>query len=110
MDERVSAARSYYRSLDEHDYETLRSVLTPAFVHRRPDMTIDGREEFVHFMREERPQSDTSHPIDVVYESGGAIAVEGRLLSADGSRITAFVDIHDFEDGRINEITTYTTP
>lgn len=110
MDDRAATARAYYRSLDEHDYETLASILTPAFVHRRPDMTIDGRAEFVQFMREERPQTDTSHPIDAIYEHEDGLAVEGQLLSSDGGQITGFVDVLAFEDGRIAEITTYTTP
>lgn len=110
MDDRASTARSYYRSLDGHDYETLRSVLSPEFVHRRPDMTIDGRAEFVQFMREERPQTDTSHPIDAIYESGDALAVEGRLLSPEGNRITRFVDVLSFDGKRIESITTYTAP
>ncbi|QCC51012.1 nuclear transport factor 2 family protein [Halapricum salinum] len=110
MDERAATARTYYRSLDEHDYETLESILTPDFVHRRPDMTIDGRAEFVQFMREERPQSDTSHPIDAIYEQADGLAVEGRLLSAGGKQITAFVDVMTFAEGDISAITTYTTP
>jgi len=110
MDERAATARTYYRSLDEHDYETLAAILRPEFVHRRPDMTIDGRAEFVQFMREERPQTDTRHPIDAIYEHADGLAVEGRLLSSEGSRITAFVDVMTFDGGEIAEITTYTTP
>ncbi|MFB6189582.1 MAG: nuclear transport factor 2 family protein [Halapricum sp.] len=110
MDEREATARAYYRALDDHDYETLRSVVTDSFVHERPDMTIEGRDAFVQFMREERPQTETSHPIDAIYETTGALAVEGRLLSAEGNRITAFVDIMSFEGERIDRITTYTTP
>lgn len=110
MDDRVATARAYYRSLDEHDYETLESILTPAFVHRRPDTTIEGRADFVQFMREERPQSDTSHPIDAIYEHADGLAVEGRLLSAAGNQITAFVDVMAFDGGEIAAITTYTTP
>lgn len=110
MDDRVETARTYYRSLDEHDYETLRSVLTDSFVHERPDMTIEGRDRFVAFMREERPQTDTTHPVDAIYEAPSGLAVEGRLLSSEGNRITAFVDVLTFEDDQIDRITTYTTP
>ncbi|MCU4718870.1 nuclear transport factor 2 family protein [Halapricum hydrolyticum] len=108
MDDRVGTARTYYRSLDRHDYETLRSVLTPSFVQRRPDMTLEGRDRFVTFMREERPQTETTHPIDAIYESDAGLAVEGRLLAADGEQITAFVDVLTFDRGRIGGIRTYT--
>ncbi|QSG04376.1 nuclear transport factor 2 family protein [Halapricum desulfuricans] len=108
MDDRVGTARAYYQSLDDHDYETLRSVLAESFVHRRPDMALEGRGRFVTFMRDERPRTDTAHPIDAIYESDGGLAVEGRLLAADGEQITAFVDVLRFDDGRIDRIRTYT--
>ncbi|QSG10461.1 Ketosteroid isomerase-related protein [Halapricum desulfuricans] len=107
MDDRVVTARTYYQSLDDHDYETLRSVLTSTFVHRRPDMTLDGRDRFITFMRDERPRTDTAHPIDAIYESDAGLAVDGRLLAADGEQITAFVDVLRFDDGRIDRIRTY---
>lgn len=110
MDDREATARAYYRALDEHDYETLQTILTPSFVHDRPDTTIEGREAFVQFMREERPQTDTSHPIDAVYAHEDAVAVEGELLSGSGRRITGFVDVVSFADGQIDRIRTYTTP
>jgi len=108
MDDRVEIARTYYRALDDHDYETLRSILSPEFRQHRPDITLDGRDRFVTFMREERPQTDTSHPIDTVYENGGRLAVEGRVLSSDRTQIAAFVDVLTFEHDQIERIRTYT--
>jgi ketosteroid isomerase-like protein len=110
MADREATARRYYRSLDDHDYATLRSLLTAGFVHDRPDRTIDGRDRFVRFMREERPQADTTHPIDAVYIDDDSVAVEGRLLRSDGERIVSFVDVMAFEGDRIDEIRTYTSP
>jgi len=108
MDDRGDIARTYYRALDDHDYETLRSILSPEFVQHRPDMTLDGRDRFVTFMREGRPQTDTSHPIDAVYENDAGLAVEGRLLADDGTQIAAFVDVLTFEGDQIGRIRTYT--
>ncbi|WP_415378969.1 nuclear transport factor 2 family protein [Halosimplex sp. TS25] len=108
-DRAVERAHAYYRALDEHDYETLADLLAPGFVHDRPDMTLEGRERFVQFMREERPQKETSHPIDAVFESeDGSVAVRGRLLAADGTEITGFVDVFSLTDGTIRRIETYT--
>jgi len=108
-DDAVERARAYYRALDEHDYEALADLLAPGFVHDRPDRTLDGRERFVRFMREERPQTDTSHPVDVVFEStDGDVAVRGRLLAADGERITGFVDVFTFDGGEMTRIDTFT--
>ncbi len=106
----AAAARAYYRALDDDDYDLLESVLDTDFVHERPDMTLEGRERFVQFMREERPQTDTSHPIDAVYEQadGAEIVVRGRLLAADGSEITGFVDVFSFDGERIATIRTFT--
>jgi len=101
-------ARAYYRAIDEDDYESLRELLASGFVHDRPDRTIEGRDRFVRFMREERPQTDTSHPIEAVFESGDRVAVQGTLLRADGSEITGFVDIFSDTGSRVERIETYT--
>ena len=106
--DRVATARAYYRALDEGDYELLADVLATDFVHERPDRRLEGRERFVQFMREERPQTDTSHPIETVYEGSATVAVEGQLLAADGSEITRFVDVFAFEAGDIRRLRTHT--
>lgn len=107
----TATARAYYAALDDGDYERLAELLTPDFRQERPDRTFEGRERFVRFVREERPQTDTTHPIDAVYESAGPeerVAVEGRLLDAEGEPITEFVDVFSVEDGRIASLRTYT--
>lgn len=107
---RTAAARAYYRALDEGDYDLLGDLLAPGFTHVRPDRTLDGRKRFVRFMREERPQTDTSHPIDAVYRQTGGeeVVVRGRLLDADGDPITRFADVFSFDSGRIEQIRTFT--
>ncbi|WP_262179403.1 nuclear transport factor 2 family protein [Haloarcula laminariae] len=119
----TAQARAYYRALDEADYDLLAALLAEEFVHDRPDRTIEGRERFVRFMREERPQTDTTHPIDAVFEAEGAgrgpgdhsdrrpdgtVAVRGRLLDADGVPIVGFVDVFAFAAGGIRRVETYT--
>lgn len=119
MTDGAERARAYYRALDEGDYDRLADLLAAEFVHDRPDRTIDGRERFVAFMREERPQTDTDHRVEAVFaaregvgsrdgEAGGSIAVQGRLLAADGSVITGFVDVFSLDDAGIERIETYT--
>jgi ketosteroid isomerase-like protein len=105
-----TAARAYYRALDEGDYDLLADLLAPEFVHERPDRTLEGRERFVRFMREERPQTDTTHPIDAVYiqQTGDQIVVRGRLLDAGGSVIARFVDVFLFDGSTITRIETFT--
>lgn len=101
-------ARSYYDALDSHDYARLGSLLAPEFRHVRPDLTLADRSEFVEFMGEKRPRTDTTHPIETVYRAGDDVAVEGRLVDADGTVITGFVDVVSVRDGAITEIRTYT--
>lgn len=103
-------ATAYYRAIDDRRYDDLRDLLTPAFVHDRPDRTLDGRDSFVGFMRDERPRTRTSHAIDGVYtdEEDREIAVRGQLLDGDGECLFGFVDIHTVEDGAIVRIETYT--
>lgn len=109
----AAQARAYYRALDEGDYDLLAALLASGFVHDRPDRTIEGRDRFVRFMRDERPQTDTTHPIDAVLATSdqgpdGAVAVRGRLLDADGDPIARFVDLFAFTAERIARIETYT--
>jgi len=105
----VEQARAYYRALDEDDYGLLSALLAEEFVHDRPDQTIEGREQFVRFMRTERPKTDTTHPITGVYQqSDGGVAVRGRLLDADEELIVSFVDVFEFTAAGIRRIETYT--
>lgn len=107
--DRVDQARAYYRAIDGDDYDLLSALLSEEFVHDRPDRTIEGRDRFVRFMRAERPQTDTTHPIDGVYRrDDGGVAVRGRLLDADGDRIVGFVDVFEFDGDRVRRIETYT--
>lgn len=108
--EGADLVREYYRAIDDGDYEALIEALGGGFVHRRPDRTIEGREEFVSFMRGGRPETDTEHELDGVFETddGGRVAVEGRLLRADGSEWFRFVDVFAVGGGRIRSLTTYT--
>ena len=105
--ERTETARAYYGAVDDGAYERLASLLAPEFVHERPDRTLDGRERFVRFMREDRPMTDTTHAVDAVYRDGEEVAVRGRLRR-DGDDLFGFVDVFSFDDGAIAEIRTYT--
>lgn len=105
----ASVARAYYDALDTHEYDRLESLLTPDFVQYRPDRRLAGRGRFVQFMREERPEADTEHVVERLFsKGGGAVAVEGRLLAADGTLITAYVDVFSIENDAIEELRTYT--
>ena len=113
-----TTAREYYRALDDDDYETLTDLLTPGFAHQRPDRTIEGRDRFVTFMREERPMKATSHPLDAVYcetrsdsqSDADEVAVRGRLLDPEGEPVVSFVDVFVFEGERVATVHTFTNP
>jgi len=113
--DRRDAAMAYYDAIDDGDYDRLRDLLVSGFVQHRPDRTLDGRERFVRFMREERPRTDTEHVLTAVGvgdEDGApgvsAIFVEGRLRAADGTDLFGFVDVHRVGDAGIESLTTYT--
>ncbi len=118
-----ATARAYYRALDEGDYDLLTELLAPGFVHERPDMTLEGRDEFVQFMREERPMTDTTHAIDGIYRRtevnnsnsdrspsrhNGDLLVRGRLLSSDSDVIVRFVDRFSVDGNSIVRVETFT--
>ncbi|RRJ29243.1 nuclear transport factor 2 family protein [Halocatena pleomorpha] len=100
-------ARAYYRAIDEGEYEALSALLAPEFTHDRPDRTIDGREAFVQFMREQRPETDTTHEITDVFRNEHAIAVRGKLIHADGEEWFEFVDVFSVEGDAIVSLKTY---
>ena len=110
----ASLVRNYYDALDEHAYDVLADVLAPDFVQRRPDRTFEDRASFVRFMREDRPNPDTSHDLEAVVadaegdDEGRRVAVRGRVLDADGNRaLFEFADFFDLEAGRIARLETY---
>jgi ketosteroid isomerase-like protein len=109
MDERAETARTYYRSIDDSEYDRLEAILAPGFVHDRPDRTLSGAEEFVRFMREERPMTDTTHAVDALYPGNetNEVAVRGRLLRGDED-LFGFVDVFAFEGARATRLQTYT--
>jgi ketosteroid isomerase-like protein len=108
--DRRDAVLGYYDAIDAGDYDRLASRLAPGFVHRRPDRTLDGRERFVRFMREERPRTDTEHVVEAVGvdDDVSTVFVEGRLRTADGDDLFGFVDVHRVGEGGIESLTTYT--
>ncbi|WP_435123857.1 nuclear transport factor 2 family protein [Halobaculum sp. D14] len=112
-DDRGAAVRTYYRAIDDGAYDDLASLLSADFVHRRPDRTLEGRDRFVRFMRDERPNPDTVHSVDAVYADAdadsGERAARGRLFDAGGEELFAFVDVFRFDDAdRLVELRTFT--
>ena len=105
-----ATALAYYEAIDAGDYEAFADLLAPEVVHDRPDRTIEGKETLVGFMRDDRPNRDTSHEVLASFEKreGDAVAVEGRLLDSDGDEMFGFVDAFSLREGRIVEIRTYT--
>jgi ketosteroid isomerase-like protein len=112
----AALARCYYRDLDDGDYEGLAAKLTPDFRHVRGDRTLEGRDRFVRFMREERPETDTTHEVEAVSVPAKApdrpgpdeVVVRGRLLRANGSVWFGFVDVFGLDGERFAELVTYT--
>ncbi|ADB62028.1 protein of unknown function DUF1486 [Haloterrigena turkmenica DSM 5511] len=108
----ASLVRRYYDALDDHDYAALEDLIAPDFVQRRPDRTFEDRAAFVRFMRDARPNPDTSHDLEaVVADAEGGddrVAVHGRVLDADGERaLFEFADFFEFADDRIERLETY---
>lgn len=103
-----STVRAYYDALDGHEYGRLESLLVPGFVQQRPDRRFEGREAFVRFMREERPNADTEHELLEVFGDGNRVAARGRLLEANGGLLFEFADHFALEDGEIVRLETYT--
>jgi ketosteroid isomerase-like protein len=114
VEEAEETARAYYGAIDARNYDRFAGLLAPGVVHERPDRTIEGRETLVEFMRDGRPNEDTSHRIRGVFRGADGsddVAVEGRLLDSDGELMFAFLDVFAVEKGeggRIEEIRTYT--
>lgn len=104
----MDAPREYYDAIDGGDYSRLTDLLAPSFVHVRPDRTIEGRDQFVQFMAEERPLTDTEHDIRAIITDGQQTVVEGTLYRSDGSVLFRFADVHELESDQLARIRTYT--
>ncbi|WP_435359651.1 nuclear transport factor 2 family protein [Haloarchaeobius sp. DFWS5] len=98
---------TYYRALDEHDYDALRDVLTSEFTQQRPDRAFDDRESFVAFMRDDRPNRETNHELDAVFDGENGPAVRGRVVEGD-EVLVRFVDVFELDGERIHSLQTYT--
>ncbi|MFD1562985.1 nuclear transport factor 2 family protein [Haloarchaeobius amylolyticus] len=105
-DDGRALVRRYYDALDEHDYAALEAVLLPTFSQRRPDRTFEDRDAFVAFMRDGRPNPDTSHDVESMVVGDDRVAVRGRVTS-DGTTLFEFADFFELEDGRISRLETY---
>ncbi|WP_254524540.1 nuclear transport factor 2 family protein [Natrinema caseinilyticum] len=102
----ASLIRRYYDALDHHDYDALEEILSPEFTQRRPDRTFEDREAFVRFMRDKRPNPDTSHHLESVVTADDRIAVRGRVTD-DGTALFEFADFFEVADGRLARLETY---
>ncbi|WP_092901832.1 nuclear transport factor 2 family protein [Halostagnicola kamekurae] len=104
----AALVRRYYDALDDHEYETLAGLLDPTFVQQRPDRTFESREAFVAFMREKRPNPDTSHDLAelVVDDERGRIAARGRVLEGE-AELFEFADFFELADDSICRLETY---
>ncbi|EMA33403.1 nuclear transport factor 2 family protein [Halobiforma nitratireducens] len=126
----VALVRRYYDALDDHDYAALEEILSTEFFQRRPDRTFEDRDAFVRFMREKRPNPETSHELISIVANGGAehsngdgssdVAARGRVLDGgvgpdgesavdSGRELFEFADFFelDLENGRIVRLETY---
>lgn len=101
----------YYEAIDAMDADGLAAVLAPEFRHDRSDRTIEGRERFVEFMMNDRPQTDTVHAVDTLFlpaNDGDEVAAHGRLFADDGEELFAFVDLFTVAEGAIVGLRTFT--
>ncbi len=103
----TSLVREYYGAIDAAEYTVLAGILSRDFVQTRPDRTFEGRDQFIEFMRDERPITDAVHEITAVYPGHERIAVEGVLTRGD-EVLFGFVDVFHIVDLQIVELTTYT--
>ncbi|MFU8868780.1 nuclear transport factor 2 family protein [Natronococcus sp.] len=104
----VALVERYYDALDTHEYDALEDLLAPEFVQRRPDRRFEGREAFVEFMREGRPNKRTRHDLEDALADGGNVAVRGRVVDEEsGSALFEFADFFEFGDERIARLETY---
>jgi len=108
--DRYDAVERYYHTIDADEYEELRALLADDFVHDRGDMRLDGADAFVAFMRDDRPDTETSHELTAIYESDAGVAAEGTLRRASGEPMFSFVDTFRFENEKLYALTTYTHP
>jgi ketosteroid isomerase-like protein len=100
--------RAYYEAIDEDEYDGLRELLAADFTQERSDRTFESAAAFVRFMRDERPERDTTHEIHHVTGNGDRVVAEGTLRRANGEVWFRFADAFAVADGRLASLRTYT--
>ncbi|QFU81596.1 nuclear transport factor 2 family protein [Natronorubrum aibiense] len=105
-DDQRSLVRRYYAALDDHEYDVFEDLLASEFTQRRPDRTFESRDAFARFMRDGRPNPDTTHTLEAVVADETGVAVRGQVLE-DGTALFDFADFFAFDDGRIVGLETY---
>lgn len=111
MKEYRNIVKIYYRSLDNHKYDKLKDILYPEFTHYRPDRTIETRKSFISFMKNQRPNKNTTHKIDEIYTKKKEIAIKGQLQKNQNKKLFEFIDVFTFTQKtktKIKQIKTYT--
>jgi ketosteroid isomerase-like protein len=110
-DSQIKVLESYYRFIDDEQYDALFDLFADDIVYHRPGADpIRGKAAFEQFYREERPLEDGTHEIDEYLVDGDRVSVRGRFEGLlDGEEIAfGFADIHHFdEDGKIEVRWTY---
>lgn len=104
----AALVRAYYDAIDADEYDRLRELLAPAFTQERGDRTFEDRESFVAFMRDDRPERDTTHEVQHVTADGDRVVAEGTLRRANGEVWFRFADAFEIDHGRIASLRTYT--
>ena len=106
----ISLVRKYYRLVDADENGSFSGVLSEDVVHHRPDMRIEGREEFATFIASGRPERETEHVIESLYleHNGTKVAAEGQLYDSDGKEWFRFVDTFSLNGDSIEKIRTHT--
>lgn len=99
--------RRYYDALDAREYGALEEVLASDFVQRRPDRAFEGRDAFVRFMRDDRPNPNTRHAVDAIVDGGERVAVRGRVLDESSTERFEFADFFEVAGDRIVRLETY---
>lgn len=103
--------KQLFCAVDSHNWSALSSLFHPEIVYERPGYApLVGRDEVLHFYREERMIASGQHHIEQIVEQGNCAVCWGAFVGVvkNGSAADArFADVYVFAQGQIIQRRTY---
>lgn len=110
MAEHAATVHTYYRLVDDEQFEQMLQLFHPEIQYQRGDLEISGIDQMKQFYTRQRTIQSGRHTIDALVEDGPLVVTRGRMDGVlDGGEEVSieFADFHEFQGDLIRRRFTY---